>query len=144
MVGRVLFSPRFPLWRAFLGQAVTNPHGSTHSGHCVHSAMRELQCWIQQAMCRGAQTWRPSAGVSWTWPSCPWPASCSAAVLQLSERQARYGLCLKPGMCDGQGRLDVEAQCRGFLDLAKLAMACLLSCIFTEPAVASLFGAPRL
>ena len=40
-----------------------------------------------------------------------------------------------------QGRLDVEAQCRGFLDLAKLAMSCLLNIIFNEPAVASLFGA---
>ena len=42
-------------------------------------------------------------------------------------------------MCTVQGRLDVEAQCRGFLELSKEAVSHLVSSIFSDAAFLELF-----
>lgn len=39
-----------------------------------------------------------------------------------------------------QGLLDIEEQCRGFLDLAKTATALLVKCIFSDTAFVDLFS----
>ena len=41
--------------------------------------------------------------------------------------------------CDLQGRLDIETQCRGFLDLAKVATVKLVELVFKEAAFLELF-----
>ena len=74
--------------------------------------------------CRARQTL--SAGAVWTWPGCASTHSC----LQNSSQQIYKHASHVQGQAD--------PQCRGFLDLAKQAMACLVGSFFAEPSVAGL------
>jgi exocyst complex component 3 len=50
-----------------------------------------------------------------------------------------FFVCVMPDMCAVQGRLDVDTQCRGFLELAKEAVSHLAASIFSDAAFIELF-----
>lgn len=50
-----------------------------------------------------------------------------------------FSKLLRPGYNSLQGRLDIENQCRGFLELAKEAVGHLVASIFSDAAFAELF-----
>ena len=81
----------------------------------------------------------------------PYQAASACAALKTSQQSAIRArtTCQKmtstrpsisgEGWCALQGRLDVEAQCRGFLELSKEAVSHLVSSIFSDAAFLELF-----
>ena len=59
----------------------------------------------------------------------------------MSEKMASVCPCIlgEGTVCTVQGRLDVEAQCRGFLELSKEAVSHLVSSIFSDAAFLEVF-----